>query len=358
MQSSIPPAISYKLANLGFVCAILVVFIHIIHPVYEKFNPTWWVCTFLQGSISCIAVPFFFFASGYFFAGHLGEEGWWRKGLRKRIGTLLVPYFLWNALFLALYGGVHLVKLWQGIPIGGEDVSWNLYGIVSAFGLNPFTWSACGVLWYVRTLLVFMALSPILLMPLLWGRRWGIAWMVILALTYVCLMPETSVNVEPDASALTRFAKRFLPEWGLFYFSAGVFLRRWPVGLSLPKVASWGLLLLGWAGLICMAIGYLPIPYMKVIFLMVALIGAWGVIPVSPWPKWLISLAFPIYVMHTGILWRFSSLGQAVPFINAFLLSPAGYLAQGMVAIVIAGGVTLALRRWMPRMAGVLFGGR
>lgn len=30
----------------------------------------------------------------------------------------------------------------------------------------------------------------------------------------------------------------------------------------------------------------------------------------------------------------------------------------GAMAIVIAGGVTLALRRWMPRVAGVLFGGR
>lgn len=133
MQSSIPPAISYKLANLGFVCAILVVFIHIIHPVYEKFNPTWWVCTFLQGSISCIAVPFFFVASGYFFAGHLGEEGWWRKGLRKRIGTLLVPYFLWNALFFgSLWGRSSCQAVAGDSDWGGGRVLefvWDCFGV-------------------------------------------------------------------------------------------------------------------------------------------------------------------------------------------------------------------------------------
>lgn len=34
------------------------------------------------------------------------------------------------------------------------------------------------------------------------------------------------------------------------------------------------------------------------------------------------------------------------------------YVGCGVTAIVVSGGVALALRRWAPRLAGVLFGGR
>ena len=42
-----------------------------------------------------IAVPFFFLASGYFLAGHLDEDGWYGRKVKKRVFSLVIPLLLW-----------------------------------------------------------------------------------------------------------------------------------------------------------------------------------------------------------------------------------------------------------------------
>lgn len=53
---------------------------------------------------SLVAVPFFFFTSGYFFFYKVREwnVSCYKNKIRKRLKTLLVPYLLWNILALCL----------------------------------------------------------------------------------------------------------------------------------------------------------------------------------------------------------------------------------------------------------------
>ena len=61
-----PDEISQKIKNMGLLCAILVVFIHIEWPINYKISVGWLMYHLFNDGLSAIAVPFFFFLSGFF----------------------------------------------------------------------------------------------------------------------------------------------------------------------------------------------------------------------------------------------------------------------------------------------------
>ena len=104
---------SAKFANMGFVCTCLVVLDHVMLDGTK--GAAWLVCElFGHVGVVRIAVPFFFFASGYWLSGHFMGGDYkiafvWRRELMKRVKTLLVPYLFFNALcwlYLLLVHGV------------------------------------------------------------------------------------------------------------------------------------------------------------------------------------------------------------------------------------------------------------
>ena len=82
--------LSNKIANMGFVCACLVVLIH--SPMFGNVG---FVTYLLKNFLVRIAVPAFFMISGFLLARHCGEEGWYCREVCKRVKTLLVPLWCW-----------------------------------------------------------------------------------------------------------------------------------------------------------------------------------------------------------------------------------------------------------------------
>lgn len=147
---------SAKLANMSFVCALLVV-CHHIQYAREVGSTYWFWERFTTYGVSSVAVPFFFAASGFLIAGHMNESGWVRRELRKRVATLLVPFFCWVALYalysllvVSLCNMVNHRPLLYAYPI-------NFTAWLSRFGLSIWSMPQPAVLWYVRALILFVS---------------------------------------------------------------------------------------------------------------------------------------------------------------------------------------------------------
>lgn len=355
MQSSISPALSHKLANMGFVCACLVVFIHLRLPPPEALSSP--IQYFLGNGICRIAVPFFFIASGYFLAGHTNEQGWWPRECGKRIHTLLIPYLCWS---LIAAGDVIFRYLLKTQVFG---MAWDHGGLFSSssllrvFGFMPLDYPIPTPLWYVRCLFLFLCITPLLNRLLSRTRTLGL----------ICLATFFCLSVIPDTQRATQNTTLFFWQHcfslgGLFYFSLGFFLRHWPIRVALSRVAAWALLIVAFACYTLTMWGTWTnawwTPYPRFIAIPIALLAVWHLIPSNPWPRWLTGLSFPLFLIHYLVIGLYQTLqGYLLPLSTA-LPPTLNYLTQWIVATGVSILLALAMKKYCPRISAVLFGGR
>ena len=170
--------------QLRFPLIILVVYIHSnMHPVdYGKIDFTsldigniFDLCRLSIGTIiSQIAVPIYFFISGFLFFNKMQEWDWYIYGkkIKRRINTLLVPYVIWNtiAILLAsilffrncgLQGVVSFVQDNNYIDLFWSSKKTGIYRVNEIGMPTPMTFPYLIPLWYLRELMVMILLSPI-----------------------------------------------------------------------------------------------------------------------------------------------------------------------------------------------------
>lgn len=135
-----------------------------------------------------VGVPVFFVVSGYlFFYGSCLDFQNYKRKIRSRVKSLLIPYLFWNFLFIALFFVAEQVPVlsqyFSGVNKRVSDYSW--LDFIRAFwdrgewqGGNgtPFDWP----LWFVRNLFCLCLLSPVVKYFICWFKGWG-----ILALTFI-----------------------------------------------------------------------------------------------------------------------------------------------------------------------------
>lgn len=152
-----------------------------------------------SGGLSLIAVPAFFFISGYLFFRHIGtfNAGIYKEKIRKRLRSLLVPFVLWNLVCIPLTCLVLYFEHYQLHPIQDiqeyiGNIRWlhifwdhtitfihypNLLGMKSIY-VSPLL----GTMWYVRDLIVMVVLSPIVYLFIQKTGKYGILLLTILFL--------------------------------------------------------------------------------------------------------------------------------------------------------------------------------
>ena len=161
MNTSITKQLSTRFANMAILCAMMVVAIHVLKRPQPFGTSAWWVRQVFGEGICRIAVPFFFFASGYFVANHFNESGWWRREVIKRLKSLMAPYLFWAIIGFLLVGFMLMTRnIMMDKPL--LDGVFSPSRIVSAMGLNPFHVPELRQLWYLRVLFIFTLLSPLI----------------------------------------------------------------------------------------------------------------------------------------------------------------------------------------------------
>ena len=176
---------SKTIALLRFPLIAAVVFVHCtLEETLPAPTPLYGTLVrILKYQLGGIAVPLFFFLSGYlFFYKRSFSPSVYAEKLRRRACTLLIPYLLWNALFILLYWAAH--ALFPGLFTGKELVIADL----SPAEVARLFWDgndSCPLdqpLWFLRDLMVATALAPLVHALLRRGRGAGLAVLGLLFL--------------------------------------------------------------------------------------------------------------------------------------------------------------------------------
>ena len=343
---------SQKIKNMGFICALFVVSIHINWHTDES-QLLWWGRQLICEGFARIAVPFFFVVSGYFLAAHFDEANWWKCEVGKRIKSLVVPFYLWTIIYIVATTPLSIVA---------DQIAHRPFGTSIVFSddwLRTFGVDLCkspilGQLWYVRCIFLFVLTGAIF--------KWGVSkakwwWLSIILLLHIVHLAIFYPLPFDQRTSLLKFFRYGYSIEGMFYFSIGVFLQRFKARRLSDKMAYafWGigLVLLG------VKIGFLHAGYGKIsgcnsIIIPFFLYSIYHFMPTKAWPNWLTSCAFPIFLMHPIALSYIGSALKHIPIVCVEAQTLIQFVGGAAVPIAVA----VLLRRFCPRTASVLFGGR
>lgn len=193
LQSKVIDAIRFPLA-------IMVVFIH-LHGV-EHHIPSDLSCSYLiyensrilfSRIIPHIAVPLFYIISGYLFFVSFREH-WdfrlWTTKMRRRFGTLIVPYVIWNIIPVLLYSTSVVVGMMihqKTHDFVNDDyvrscISWHVfwdYYKDTSIGTLPSNFPLDFPLWFIRNLIIVLAISPAIFFVVKYLKQFGIIFFLI-----------------------------------------------------------------------------------------------------------------------------------------------------------------------------------
>ena len=172
---------------------------------------------FTQGVFPAIAVPLFFFISGYLYFNKLeltGTQGYsfsiWKKKTQGRIKSLLIPYLSWNLLVLALY------YITQCLTGGSDVMTKDGYKLIADYGIADYAKAVYaidstgmpidGPLWFIRDLfIVSVLITPPIWLIIKYLRVYG-----MILLTALFLMGVSTHLPGLSSAAIFYFA------WGAY----------------------------------------------------------------------------------------------------------------------------------------------
>lgn len=140
--------ISRKIVSANIICTILIVCLHARYEYNEVYN--------VIGTLSDVAVPVFFSISSYLY---FEKFDWnyplasYRKGIIKRLFSLLVPYIVFSSLGFLVFTGKAMLK--------HEILPCDIFSLKEIFAYICFA-KGNPPLWYLASVCEFVLFAPIL----------------------------------------------------------------------------------------------------------------------------------------------------------------------------------------------------
>lgn len=159
---------SQKIAILNAIAILLVLLIHSYYVEANDYQTAYNVQQFTGTKGICgVAVPLFFFISGLLFFKSVTNVKDCLKGIQKRISTLLIPYIIWNLVFVGWYA---VLSITPGIS---QFINSDIIGHLSIDhpleSLKYLFFEPAGFhLWFLRDLIIYVMCTPLLY---LMGKR-------------------------------------------------------------------------------------------------------------------------------------------------------------------------------------------
>ena len=348
--------ISNKLANMSFVCSLLVVFIHIGHCPTTVGTLGWRLWYVMRYVLCTVAVPWFFLASGLLLALHADDSRWWKMALLKRGKTLVVPYWFWVIFMLIVYNFI-LIPTHNFLAI--EEVSspvWSPNRMLIMLGFSPFSPPANQPLWYVRALMILIIISPVLVGA---ARIKCRLLLPLLYFFYIAINPGHAGDGFWISEKWSHFWRFGFSIEGLFYFSTGIFIGMKAIRIPSRRISlvlGLGGIVIGIVRMLLQLQGIEDFGYLIAISIPLVLVGAWSLIPTCSWPQVLIGNTFAIYVLHPMLPIIYDILCQRFSSVLGGVV--LGMFVEWFTVVLFAIFCAQGIRKISPRLAGLIFGGR
>lgn len=319
------------------------------HGVYDTIR-----ILFSEG-LCRVAVPIFFLISGYLFFVRLEEwdKDIWTDKLKKRVRTLLIPYLLWNLIaicfsllilylkFIILGGDAPDIAAWY-YKIGGIRAFWD-----SGNGGAPVNYP----LWFLRDLMVFVALSPLVFQ---YVKKTGIVGLIVFYLAYV-------LNIWIKIPGLSAE--------GLFFFTLGAYFATHRIDfVSLFKKYRIAATAIACPLIILVVLTYgiqdSLCGYARRLFTLFGAASTIGIVAlllekqrIKNHPL-LSNSSFLVYAAHGTIVLPISQflLGMVLPENQTGLIIK--YFTAPLITIAVLVMCYYYLSKWIPKTISVLTGGR
>lgn len=335
--------VSVRLQNLNVFATFLIV---VMHLEYAGVNSIF-ACPTVNYITHC-AVPAFFAMSGFFLVFSARKYGWIGVG-KSRLHSLVIPYFALNTLFIP-YLYVYQNVLHAGRWDGGMGV--NFYTISRIYGLAIDMHPVCGGLWYVRCLLFFVVLSPLIVLVM--RKLWTAC--IMLAALFAVVVALSMLNL-PDPWPARLYS--FFNIRGLLFFCVGIFLAVKYEAIACRKV-SWKLLRVVSLGVLGALITLSSIGsnvFLNELKLVSAVWTIFVLMPTVQLPKWVVSSCFAIFVFHSLVFKVYETM---ISRCGILILSESRICSLIPLALALGSCyiATFVLRKYLPRFGEFLLGGR
>lgn len=343
---------------LGWIRLPLAALIVLLHTAYteDKTDFGYVLGKCVMSNIVIIAVPLFFFISGYLFFAKYEKYGMkeYVAMLKKKTFALLIPYLIWNFISYYVYG------LRTGFT--DEIRPWELYRIFWCVSdgytaMSPFGYRFSllnspyhGALWFVRDLMVVMVCSPVIWWIIRRCKMWSLL---------IFLIPWVfRIGIPIDGFGYVAFC--FFPLGAAFSICGKNVFR------YIDKVG--GAILCVYIGILILA-GYLSYSasYGRQLGNMLIVIGGMSLLVVAyrfcngKYSDKIIlygEASFLIYVLHTMFIFlplRFViDPIKEIPYIG----NTCAYLSMFSVRVVLCICIYFIWKKYSPRTLSVASGGR
>ncbi len=182
---------SLSLKNLKTILLFLVVAIHcnlcfVHYDIREDFTCYYYFQYYIVEILAKSAVPTFFVISGYFmvFKDKTFDGHWFKSKLKSRIERLLIPYIIWNILYLIVYTSEKYLK--------GEDwASFLSYNLLRCFWATDTGLPIDYPLWYIRDLFLLIIVTPFLLYII----KSKLAFKVTFVVLFILYIYSDNINI-------------------------------------------------------------------------------------------------------------------------------------------------------------------
>lgn len=129
----------------------------------------------LTGEFACIAVPLFFFMSGFLFFTHTEFTfSAYKKKLGRRLHTLLIPYLFWNLLVLLLFFLAQSLLSTMTSGTGKLIVDYTFTDWLRVFWNQIDGMPMCYQFWFIRDLMVVALFSPLVYWFIRYFKVYGV----------------------------------------------------------------------------------------------------------------------------------------------------------------------------------------